>query len=124
MSEGEACRWGSWGWRGEQVGEGGRRGEEGTTPGSLWGGSPWAGGPQRSLRLDLQAGGDERRVPRHTDGPHCLRILGLAPYIPPIIYQTPDPKGCCPSMTSLHKHTCSTYCVHSHRERKPRCSEV
>lgn len=27
-------------------------------------------------------------------------------------------------MTSLHKHTCSTYCVHSHRERKPRCSEV
>ena len=45
MSEGEACRWGSWGWRGEQVGEGGRGGEEGTTPGSLWGVLPGLVGP-------------------------------------------------------------------------------
>lgn len=72
-------------------------GTEGTMPGSLWWGPPWAGGAQQTLRLDLRAGSVEGRVPRHADGPHCLRILGLSPCSPPTTYQTPDPECCRPS---------------------------
>lgn len=39
-----------------------------------WGwGNPWAGSPQQTLRLGLWAG-PLVRVPKHTEGLHCLRI--------------------------------------------------
>lgn len=49
--------------------------------------SPWIGGPQQTLRLDLWAKGDEGgRVPKHKESLYCLRILGsvaLQPLVRP-----------------------------------------
>ena len=88
MGGGEGGSWGDAGGGGcteNRLGKEAKAERKGPSLGASGGreGPPWAGGPLQTLRLHLWPGGDEGRVPKCKEGPHCLKILGLAPWTTP-----------------------------------------